>query len=89
MTATTTDQILNVDRVSKDGGDYCVKCPHCGQIIGIEGEDLSEIRGEQYQHKKREYPGPSGTRTVGCDGWFEVSFNANFVRELEPRPARA
>jgi hypothetical protein len=78
----TTGYILTVKRVSKDGGDYVVKCPHCGEIIGVQGDDLSEVRGEQYQHKKREYQGPRGMKTVGCDGWLEVSHNAVFVKEL-------
>lgn len=78
----TAGYILPVKRVSKDGGDYCVKCPHCGEIIGIQGDDMSEIRGEQFQHKKREYPGPRGMKTSGCDGWLEVTQNAVFVKEL-------
>jgi hypothetical protein len=60
-------EILTVHVVTKDGGDYCVKCPHCGDFIGIEGDDLSEIRGEQYQHKR-------------CGGWLEVSASARFAR---------
>lgn len=78
----TTGYILPVKRVSKDGGDYCVKCPHCQEIIGIQGEDLSEIRGEQFQHKKREYQGRYEMKTTGCDGWLEVAQTAKFVREL-------
>lgn len=66
---TATDEIKPVHRVSKDGGDYVVHCPHCGQIIGIAGADLSEIRGEQYQHRR-------------CGGWLQVVYNARFVREL-------
>ena len=83
-----TDEIKPVHCVSKDGGDYCVKCPHCGDIIGIDGADLSEIRGEQYHHKKREWQGPNGKRFNGCDGWLEVSDNAVFVKELEASDAR-
>lgn len=78
----TTNAILTVGRVSRDGGDYVVKCPHCQEIIGIQGEDRSEVRGEQFQHRRREYPGPRGPKTVGCDGWLEVSHTATFVREL-------
>lgn len=74
--------ILTVNRVSKDGGDYVVKCPHCKSIIGVDGDDLSEIRGEQYQHKRVEYQGLRGMQSVGCDGWFEVGRSATFVREL-------
>jgi len=66
---TATDEIKTVHRVSRDAGDYVVSCPHCGRILGIEGQDLSEIQGEQYQHR-------------ACGGWFEVSERARFVREL-------
>ncbi|GER21303.1 hypothetical protein [Variovorax boronicumulans] len=61
--------IHTVRLVSKDGGDYCVRCPHCRNIIGIEGDDMSEVRGEQYQHGS-------------CGGWLEVSHDARFVKEL-------
>lgn len=67
--ATATDEIKTVMRVSKDGGDYVVRCPHCERVIGVEGDDLSEIRGEQYQHGK-------------CGGWLQVGFNARYVKEL-------
>jgi hypothetical protein len=61
--------ILEVHRVTRDGGDYCVRCPHCKRLIGIEGDDLSEIRGEQYQHH-------------ACGGWLQVSTTARYVKEL-------
>jgi hypothetical protein len=78
----TTDLILTVHRVSRDGGDYVVKCPHCHTVIGVEGDDMGEVRGEQYQHRRREYQGPRGVRSVGCDGWLEISHDATFAREL-------
>jgi len=65
-----TDEIKTVRRVSKDGGDYVVKCPHCKRIMGIEGDDLSEIRGEQYKDPV-------------CGGWVGLSHTAYFVRELD------
>ena len=74
--------ILTVMRVTKDGGDYAVKCPHCKSVIGVAGDDMSEIRGEQFQHKRRKFPGPNGPKSVGCDGWLEVSQDAVFAREL-------
>jgi hypothetical protein len=77
-----SEEILTVLLVSKDGGDYCVRCPHCGDIIGVDGQDLSEIRGEQFHHKRREYPGPAGPRYNGCGSWLEVGSSARFVREL-------
>ncbi|MCX7208157.1 MAG: hypothetical protein NT086_19675 [Proteobacteria bacterium] len=71
-----TDEIIDINLVSKDGGDYCVRCPHCKQIIGIEGDDLSEIRGEQYQHRK-------------CGGWMQIGWNARFVKELPAISSKA
>lgn len=66
--------ILDVHLVTRDGGSYCVRCPHCKQILGIDGDDLSEIRGEQYQHR-------------ACGGWLEVSSGARYVKEL-PEPTQ-
>ena len=63
------DEIKPVSRVTKDGGDYTVKCPHCLRLIGLEGDDLSQIRGEQFQHKH-------------CGGWLEVTHEARFVPVL-------
>lgn len=67
----STDEIKTVTLVSKDGGDYVVACPHCKDIIGIEGDDLSEIRGEQYR-RGRDH----------CGGWLEVSRSARYVKQL-------
>lgn len=64
-----SNEIKTVRRVAKNFGNYAVRCPHCGQVIGIEGADLSEIRGEQYQHR-------------ACGGWLQVSDDARFVRDL-------
>ncbi len=65
----TLDEIRTVKRVTRDGDGYAVICPHCNRVIGIEGDDLSEIRGEQYQHRS-------------CGGWLEVSHDAVFVKQL-------
>ena len=76
-TAISTDEILIVSCVTKDGGSYAVKCPHCIEIIGIEGDDLSEIRGEQFQHRT-------------CGGWLQVRDTAFFVKTLDrPTPPPA
>lgn len=66
---TVSDEIKTVHRVSKDGGDYVVRCPHCDQVLGIEGDDLSEIQGEQYRHP-------------ACGGWLMVDYEARYVRAL-------
>lgn len=66
---TASAEILTVNTVSKDCGDYVVKCPHCHTILGVEGDDLSEVRGEQYKHR-------------ACGGWLQVSHNARFIRNL-------
>lgn len=39
------------------------------RLIGLEGDDLSQIRGEQFQHKH-------------CGGWLEVTPDARFVPVL-------
>lgn len=65
-----SDEILLVRQFSRDTDrSFTARCPHCHQVIGLEGDDLDEIRGEQYQHKR-------------CGGWLEVSDTAAFVREL-------
>lgn len=69
--SSATDEIKTVRLVTKDGGDYCIRCGHCKQLIAIGGDDLSEVRGEQYQHRR-------------CGGWNEVSSDARFVKELLP-----
>lgn len=66
---TATDEIKIVKRVSRDGCEYIVTCPHCSSIIGVEGDDLSEIQGEQYQHRR-------------CGGWLEVARDARYVKTL-------
>lgn len=74
-----TDEILTVRVVSKDGGDYIFRCPHCGQVVGTDATELDEVRGQQYQHRIRTSFG-----TAGCDGWVEIADNAVRVRELAP-----
>ncbi|SEJ45863.1 hypothetical protein SAMN05216201_10948 [Pseudomonas linyingensis] len=65
-----SDEILLARQVSRDTDrSYIVRCPHCSQVIGVEGDDLDEIRGEQYQHK-------------GCGGWLEISDTAAYVPVL-------
>lgn len=66
----STDYILDVHQVSRDGGSYYVICPHCKRGVNIDGDDLSEVRGEQFQH------------TYRCGGWFQVSSTARFVKVL-------
>lgn len=69
--------ILPVRQVSRDGGDYICYCPHCADIITIDGDDLSDIRGEQYQHIVKTIHGQSG-----CGGWLEIHGAARYVKEL-------
>lgn len=66
---TATDEIKMVTRVSNDGGDWIVKCPHCKGIVTLAS---GPFRGEQFTH----------TNTGGCGGWFEVSSNARAVETL-------
>ena len=66
-----TDEIIDVHRYCREGdGAVCVKCPHCGWIIGLE---RGPFRGEQYQHKAN----------AQCGGWLEVSSTAAFFSNSE------
>ena len=64
-----TTEIKMIYKITKDAGYFLVKCPHCNQLVGIEGDDVSEVRGGQYQHKT-------------CSGWIEVSGSARYIRDL-------
>lgn len=73
-----TDEIRTVTKfVRDDDGTKCVECPHCKQVIGLQS---GPIRGEMFQHRRREYQGAHGVRATGCDGWFEVSHDAKAVQ---------
>lgn len=64
-----SDEIKPIRQFSKDGGDWCIKCGHCGNIIGVEeGEEDGTPRGEQYKCR--------------CGGWNKVHHDASYVREL-------
>lgn len=76
-----TDEILTVRVVSKDGGDYICRCPHCREVITTDATELDEVRGQQYQHIVRTRFG-----TSGCGGWLEVADDARRVRELAATP---
>ena len=62
------DEIGIVTRVSRDGGDLIVRCPHCKNLRGIEGHDMKDVRGESY--------------ICGCGGEYEVAYEARLVDEL-------
>lgn len=67
----STDEILTVHRFCRDtDGARCVRCPHCGWVIGLE---RGPIRGEQFQHVAR----------PDCQGWLEVSHDARLVDGAE------
>jgi hypothetical protein len=64
------NEILTVRKVTVDGSERCVVCPHCQDIVGLPGGPL---RGEQFQHRLVASNG-------GCKGWFEISYDAVKVR---------
>lgn len=68
-----TDYIFDVHQVARDTdmGIIC-RCPHCQQVIGIEGEEFSDVRGEQYKCR--------------CGGWLEVSSSARRVKPDQLSP---
>jgi hypothetical protein len=63
--------ILTVKRYAHDGGGLVVRCPHCKDVIGVEGDEGDDIRGEQFQHRSKR-----------CDGWLEVWSQARRVAEV-------
>lgn len=66
-----TNEILTVSRYAReDDGEVCVRCPHCGWVIGLE---RGPFKGEQYQHKAN----------PKCGGWLDVSHDASFVKTAE------
>lgn len=66
------DYIYDVVHVARDHDrSLIVRCPHCQDIIGIDGYDLEEVQGEQYKCR--------------CGGWLQVDYDASMVRN--PLPA--
>lgn len=63
--------ILDVKRYAHDGGALAVRCPHCKEVIYLEGEEGDDIRGEQFQHKSKR-----------CGGWLQVWSMARRVAEV-------
>lgn len=63
--------ILTVKRFAHDGGSLVVRCPHCKEVIGVDGDEGDDIRGEQFQHRSKR-----------CDGWIEVWRQARRVAEV-------
>lgn len=70
----SSDEIKSVHRVYRLDGEYAVFCPHCHSRIYIEGDDLSEILGEQYHHKSNAF--------THCDGWFQVETSARYAGRM-------
>lgn len=48
--------------VRDDDMSICCRCPHCQSFIGLEGDEFSDVRGEQFQCR--------------CGGWLEVAYRA-------------
>lgn len=68
------DYIYNVDHIVRDSDmSICCRCPHCHNMIGIEGDEFSDVRGEQYKCR--------------CGGWLEVSSTAVAIKRDGELPA--
>jgi hypothetical protein len=72
---TTSLEILPVDKVFKDSGEYLLTCPHCSRLRGIddEGGSIHRLKGEQYQDNL-------------CDGWYSIADSVKVVGEVEELP---
>jgi len=62
----TTDEILNVKKITLESGDWYCTCPHCKEIVCLPS---GPIRGEQFQH----------TTKKDCMGWFDVDPDAKMI----------
>ena len=61
------DYIYDVHQVSRDTDRSLIcRCPHCQEIIGIEGDDLDDVQGEQF--------------TCRCGGMFQIDTDAVQVK---------
>ncbi|EPG3572342.1 hypothetical protein [Pseudomonas aeruginosa] len=66
------EYIYDVKHVARDNDrSLIVRCPHCQEICGIEGDDLDDVVGGQYQCR--------------CSGWFQIDFDARMAKN--PLPA--
>ena len=62
-----TDYIYDVHQLARDNDMSIIcRCPHCQNIIGIEGREFSDVRGEQYKCR--------------CGDWLAVSSTACRVK---------
>jgi hypothetical protein len=66
------DYIYDVIHLARDSDrSLIVRCPHCQDVIGLEGDDPHDVIGEQFQCR--------------CGGWLQVSYDATMVKN--PLPA--
>ncbi|WP_395599056.1 hypothetical protein AB4P95_11710 [Pseudomonas sp. A1437] len=58
-----SDYIYDVRQVARDSDRSLIcRCPHCQEIIGIEGDDLEDVQGEQFKCR--------------CSGWLQIDYDA-------------
>ncbi|WP_314408827.1 hypothetical protein [Pseudomonas kuykendallii] len=61
------DYIYDVGQVARDSDRSLIcRCPHCQEIIGIEGDDIADAQGEQFKCR--------------CGGWFQIDYDAVRVK---------
>ncbi|AZD84965.1 hypothetical protein C4K14_3743 [Pseudomonas chlororaphis subsp. aureofaciens] len=68
-----SDFIYEVNHLVRDDDmSICCRCPHCQNVIGIEGEEFDDVCGEQYQCR--------------CGGWLEVSYSPAVLKRGSELP---
>ena len=68
-----SDCIFDVHHIVRDSDmSICCRCPHCQSVIGIEGEEFSDVRGEQFQCR--------------CGGWLQVDYSAKALKRDSELP---
>ncbi|WP_443699626.1 hypothetical protein [Pseudomonas sp.] len=68
------EYIYDVKHLVRDNDmSLCCRCPHCQEVIGIQGEEPADAHGYQFSCR--------------CGGWFEVTYGAKLLKrgsELPP-----
>ena len=72
------NEILTVSVLGRADREWGCFCPHCGRPMFFSEDNISDIRGEQYQHS-RVINLMTGQR---CNGWVEVDSRAGYDRRM-------
>ncbi|WP_236202207.1 hypothetical protein [Pseudomonas pseudonitroreducens] len=67
------DYIYDVYHVARDtDGSLICRCPHCQEIRALDGHDVEDVQGEQYE--------------CHCGGWYQIDSDAVRIRSDRELP---